>query len=79
MAGSDLLLEVTNLSKRFPGVQALKDVKFRLRGGTVHALLGENESPDRSEISKAVAGNVCRCTGYQQIITSIESAVGEGR
>jgi len=40
-----------------------------------HALLGENKNPDREEISKAIAGNLCRCTGYQQIITSIEKAV----
>ncbi len=46
---------------------------------SAHALLGENETPDREEISKAVAGNICRCTGYQQIISSIEAAVGEQR
>lgn len=44
---------------------------------SAHALLGENESPSREEISKAVAGNICRCTGYQQIITSIEAAISE--
>jgi carbon-monoxide dehydrogenase small subunit len=42
---------------------------------SAHALLGENGKPDRGEISKAVAGNLCRCTGYQQIITSIEAAI----
>jgi len=42
---------------------------------STHALLGENSNPDREEISKAVAGNLCRCTGYQQIITAIEKAV----
>ena len=51
---------------------------------SAHALLGENENPDRGEIAKAVAGNLCRCTGYQQIITSIEAAIpsktgGEGK
>lgn len=40
-----------------------------------HALLGEKENPSRDEITKAVAGNICRCTGYQQIITSIEAAL----
>ncbi len=40
-----------------------------------HALLGEKENPSRKEIEKAVAGNICRCTGYQQIISSIEAAV----
>lgn len=51
---------------------------------SAHALLGENENPDRGEIAKAVAGNLCRCTGYQQIIASIEAAIpsktgGEGK
>lgn len=42
---------------------------------SAHALLEENNRPDRKEITKAIAGNLCRCTGYQQIITSIEKAV----
>jgi ribose transport system ATP-binding protein len=36
------LLEVTNLSKGFPGVQALDNVSFAVRAGEVHALVGEN-------------------------------------
>ena len=51
---------------------------------SAHALIRENANPDRGEIAKAVAGNLCRCTGYQQIITSIEAAIqrntgGEGQ
>ena len=42
---------------------------------STHALLGENPNPDRGEISKAIAGNLCRCTGYQQIFSSIDEAV----
>lgn len=42
---------------------------------STHALLEKSKSPDRAEISKAIAGNLCRCTGYQQIITSIEKVV----
>ena len=38
----DWLLEVDAVSKRFPGVQALSDVQFRLRPGSVHALCGGN-------------------------------------
>ena len=41
---------------------------------STHALLGENPGPNRAEIVKAVAGNLCRCTGYQSIITGIEDA-----
>ena len=32
------------------------------------ALLDRNPSPSREEIAEAIAGNVCRCTGYQSII-----------
>ncbi len=38
----DIILEAKNVSKGFPGVQALDDVKFDLRKGEVHALIGEN-------------------------------------
>lgn len=36
------------------------------------ALLDENPNPDRKAITKAVSGNLCRCTGYQQILSAIE-------
>lgn len=39
-----------------------------------HALLAENPHPNREEIVKAVAGNICRCTGYQSIIKGVEDA-----
>jgi aerobic-type carbon monoxide dehydrogenase small subunit (CoxS/CutS family) len=38
------------------------------------ALLDENSAPTRAEISKAIAGNLCRCTGYRHIFASIEEA-----
>lgn len=40
------------------------------------ALLDENPHPDREEIRTAIAGNLCRCTGYEQIIAAIEDAAG---
>jgi len=39
-AREDLLLEMTGISKRFPGVLALDDVDFDLRAGEVHVLFG---------------------------------------
>ena len=38
------------------------------------ALLNENDSPTDEDIACAIAGNLCRCTGYQQIIASIQGA-----
>lgn len=41
---------------------------------TAHAFLLTNNIPAREQIRKAISGNLCRCTGYQQIIDAIESA-----
>lgn len=38
------------------------------------ALLAENPEPDAKAIRKALAGNVCRCTGYQNIIKAVQAA-----
>lgn len=37
-------------------------------------LLRENLNPTKEEIVEAIGGNICRCTGYQNIISSIERA-----
>lgn len=36
------------------------------------ALLHENPTPTRTAIREAIGGNLCRCTGYQQIVDAIE-------
>ena len=41
---------------------------------TSRALLESNPQPDRGQIREALSGNLCRCTGYQQIIDSVEAA-----
>src|SRR5207249_10949094 len=37
-------------------------------------LLKGNPTPNREQIGKAIAGNTCRCTGYQNIFKAIENA-----
>lgn len=39
-----------------------------------HALLRDNLEPSRDEIVEAISGNICRCTGYDQIIEAIALA-----
>jgi carbon-monoxide dehydrogenase small subunit len=41
-----------------------------------HALLSRNSDPSRQDIRKAISGNLCRCTGYGQIVEAIELAAG---
>ena len=53
--GSEYLLEVDDVRKEFPGVVALDNVKFKLKRGTVHALMGENGA-GKSTLMKIVAG-----------------------
>ena len=41
---------------------------------SVKQLLSDNTDPSRDEIRHALEGNLCRCTGYQHIVSSVESA-----
>jgi aerobic carbon-monoxide dehydrogenase small subunit len=41
---------------------------------SAYALLLANPEPSREEIRKAMRGNLCRCTGYQQIVDAVELA-----
>jgi len=41
---------------------------------TASALLAEDSNPSRAQIREALSGNLCRCTGYQQIIEAVEQA-----
>jgi carbon-monoxide dehydrogenase small subunit len=44
-----------------------------------HALLQKTVSPTREDIVEAISGNICRCTGYGQIIEAVEVAVARLR
>ncbi|MGD8290894.1 MAG: (2Fe-2S)-binding protein [Desulfobacterales bacterium] len=41
------------------------------------ALLDQNPNPSRAEISEAISGNLCRCTGYTKIFRAVEDAAGK--
>lgn len=41
---------------------------------SVHELLSDNPDPDDDEIRSSLSGNLCRCTGYQNIVTAVRHA-----
>jgi aerobic-type carbon monoxide dehydrogenase small subunit (CoxS/CutS family) len=43
------------------------------------ALLDENPEPTEAEIRRAIQGNICRCTGYVNIVEAIAAAAEAGR
>jgi carbon-monoxide dehydrogenase small subunit len=46
------------------------------------ALLESNTSPSEEEIRRAISGNLCRCTGYSNIVAAIKEAAaafGDGK
>ncbi len=43
------------------------------------ALLDQNPHPTRAEVEEGLAGNLCRCAGYQQIIEAVLAAAGDPR
>ena len=46
---------------------------------TAHALLADNPAPSREDIVEAISGNICRCTGYAQIVDAIALAADRMR
>ena len=46
---------------------------------TAKALLDANPNPTRDQIREATAGNLCRCTGYNQIVEAVEDAAAKLR
>ena len=75
---SDVLLELTNISKRFPGVVALEGVDFDLRRAEVHVLFGENGA-GKSTLINIIAGTYPADTGTfkyrgREIVFSLRTA-----
>ena len=52
---NEILLEMKNITKEFPGVRALDGVSFTLKRGSVHALMGENGA-GKTTLMKCILG-----------------------
>jgi methyl-galactoside transport system ATP-binding protein len=80
---SPFILEMNNISKAFPGVQALRDVTFKVRPATVHALMGENGA-GKSTLMKCLFGSYALDTGsivvhgQKTIIANTKQALDQG-
>jgi carbon-monoxide dehydrogenase small subunit len=46
---------------------------------TATALLAENPDPSEEEIRWALSGQICRCTGYQNIVKAVQYAAAKGK
>jgi carbon-monoxide dehydrogenase small subunit len=44
---------------------------------TSYEFLNENPDPTEEEVREAIAGVLCRCTGYKQIVDSVLAAAGK--
>ena len=60
---SDIILEMRNISKSFPGVKALDNVNFNVKRGEIHCLVGENGA-GKSTLMKVLSG-IHRYGSYQ--------------
>ena len=46
---------------------------------TCRALLDREPDPDEHEIREAISGQICRCTGYENIVRAVRSAAAAGQ
>ena len=63
---NDLALEFINISKKYPGVQALKEVSIQIQKADVHAVVGENGA-GKSTLMKIAVGELLRDDGVIKV------------
>lgn len=83
MAAAGYMLEAERVRKSYGGIAALRDVDFRVRAGSVHALVGENGA-GKSTLVKILAGaispdaGVLRLAGQEAHFSSTAAAAAHG-
>ncbi|WP_342744891.1 sugar ABC transporter ATP-binding protein [Fredinandcohnia onubensis] len=83
MSGNEIILEMRNISKSFPGVKALDNVNLKIKKGTVHALMGENGA-GKSTLMKILIGlytdyeGEIHFKGKRIVHSNIRSALSSG-
>ncbi len=79
----EYILEMTDIRKEFPGVLALDDIQFKVKPGTVHALMGENGA-GKSTLMKIIMGiykadkGTVLVKGKEAHITNTKTAFAHG-
>lgn len=84
------ILTIEGLAEGEDGLHPLQDTFIKYSGtqcgictpGMIlasKALLDENPDPTREEIREGIAGNLCRCTGYQKIVDAVDDAAKQLR
>jgi aerobic carbon-monoxide dehydrogenase small subunit len=84
-ANGHRITTVEGLAKPDGSLSALQDAFCEMHGLqcgyctpgmliAAQALLNENKNPTEEQIRDAIGGNLCRCTGYQQIVEAVELA-----
>ena len=79
----EYILEMTDIRKEFPGVLALDDIQFKVKPGTVHALMGENGA-GKSTLMKIIMGiykadkGIVKVKGKEAHIINTKTAFAHG-